>query len=72
MNTTTDMRLSLKALRANKNLTQQELGKELNVTKKTISSWEKGTSVPSLKKVEEICAFFGVSYDSVRWNTKEV
>ena len=72
MNATPDMRLSLKALRNNKNLTQQELGKELNVSKKTIGSWEKGTTVPSLKKVEEICVFFGVSYDSIRWNTKEV
>jgi DNA-binding XRE family transcriptional regulator len=67
MNNTTDMRLSLKALRCDRNLTQRELGKVLNVTNKTISSWEKGETVPSLKKVEEICNFFGVSYESIRW-----
>ena len=67
MNNTTDMRLSLKALRSDRNLTQRELGKVLNVTNKTISSWEKGVTVPSLKKVQEICDFFGVSYDSIRW-----
>lgn len=59
--------LSLKALRTNRNLTQEALAKELNVNKKTICSWEKGSTVPSLEKVEEICAFFGVSYDVIRW-----
>ena len=63
----TEMRLSLRALRVNANLTQGELGERLGVSGKTISSWEKGATMPSFNKIEEICDFFGVGYDAIRW-----
>ena len=65
-NTANEQR-SIKSLRVDLNLTQEGLAKKLGVSKKTVCSWEKGYTVPSLKKVEEICAFFGVRYDSIRW-----
>lgn len=62
------MQISIKAARANKNLTQSELAKALNVTKKTIWAWEKGKATPRLNKIEPLCKILGVTYDSIKWN----
>ena len=40
------MTVSLKALRANAQLSQSELGKKLGVSQTSISSWEQGDSIP--------------------------
>ena len=53
----------LKELRLSKNLTQQQLGKILNVSGQTILNWENGISYPPVKKLIEIAAFFEVSSD---------
>lgn len=53
----------LKELRLSKNLTQQQLGKILNVSGQTILNWENGISYPPVKKLIEIAAFFEVSID---------
>ena len=62
------MRISLKALRVNAELTQAELATSLNVSKKTIAAWESGKTKPKTDKIDAICKLFGVSYDDVRWN----
>nr|DAI11416.1 MAG TPA: helix-turn-helix domain protein [Caudoviricetes sp.] len=41
---------------------------ELNVTKKTVGSWEKGKTRPKLEKIEPLCALYGVTYDDIAWN----
>lgn len=61
------MRLTLKAYRVNKGLTQESMARELGVTKKTVGAWEKGKSMPSLDKIESICCLLGVKYDDVQW-----
>ena len=62
------MRMTVKALRVNKGLTQGEMAKMLGVSKKTVGAWENGKSMPNLDKVEAICSILGVKYDDVRWN----
>jgi transcriptional regulator with XRE-family HTH domain len=62
------VRISLKAARINKNLTQEQVADELNVTKKTVGSWEKGKTRPKLEKIEPLCALYGVTYDDIAWN----
>ena len=62
------MRISLKAARINKNLTQEQVAKELNVTKKTVGSWESGKTMPKLEKVEPLCDLYGVTYDDIAWS----
>ena len=42
-------------------LSQESLAKQLKVAPNTISRWETGTYRPSLKDVERISRFFGVS-----------
>lgn len=63
------IRISLKAARINKNMTQEQVASELKVTKKTIGSWENGKTRPTLDKIEPICNLYGVSYDDIAWNT---
>ncbi len=55
----------LKKLRISKNLTQEQLGKVLGVTKASICCYEKGTRTPTLETLLDIVEFFGVSADYV-------
>lgn len=61
------MRISLKAARHNKNLTQDDVAKALGVEKKTVWSWENGRSVPSVDKVDLICSLYGCAYYDIEW-----
>lgn len=61
-------RMSMKAVRIDRGMTQAELAKALNVNKKTVSSWEQGKTCPKADKIDAICETLNVSYDSVRWN----
>lgn len=53
----------IKKLRAENNLTQEQLAEKLKVSRSTISSWETGRSYPDLEMVIEICDCFNVSLD---------
>ena len=53
----------LKELRTERNLSQQELGKSLNVTKMAVSHWEKGHSEPSILQLIFLSDLFEVSVD---------
>lgn len=51
----------LKELRKEKKLTQEELAQKINVTKLTISRWERGERLPKSDKAQELADFFGVN-----------
>lgn len=53
----------IKSLRKEKKLTQQELGKMLNVTKVSVCCYEKGTRIPSLDTLIDMSNIFNVSLD---------
>lgn len=53
----------IKSLRKDKKLTQQELGKLLNVTKVSVCCYEKGTRIPSLDTLIDMSNIFHVSLD---------
>lgn len=50
----------LKELREDENLTQDELGKILKVTRQTISNYEKGKRMPDYEMMEEIADYFNI------------
>ena len=58
-------RISLKACRVNAGLSQEDLAKELGVTKQTIVSWESGKSEPSAGQFKKISALTGVPMDYI-------
>jgi transcriptional regulator with XRE-family HTH domain len=50
----------LKELRKNSGMTQDELGKLINVTKVSICCYEKGTRTPTLETLIDLARVFGV------------
>ena len=52
-------------LRKEKNLTQEELARRLNVSSKSVSRWERAVSMPDLSMLQHISEEFGVSVDEI-------
>ena len=53
----------LKELRTERNISQKELGKLMNMSKMAISHWESGHSEPSIAQLIRLSEFFEVSVD---------
>ena len=53
----------LKAARKTKGMTQTDLGKVVNVTKGTVSSWETGVRCPSVETLIQLADLFSCSID---------
>jgi transcriptional regulator with XRE-family HTH domain len=58
-----DFHSRLRALRATRNLTQQELADKIGAAQSTIGDWEKGPSSPPVDKLAQLCQVFNVSAD---------
>ena len=56
---------SLRRLRKEKNLTQEQLAARLNVSFQTISKWERDESWPDLSMLPVLAGFFGVRTDDL-------
>lgn len=59
------MPMTLRAYRVNKGETRLQASKGLGVSKDTLGNWEKGKTFPSVKNIEKICQYYGVSYDDI-------
>ena len=55
----------LQRLRKQKDLTQEELARELFVSRAAVSKWESGRGYPSIDSLRAIGAFFGISVDEL-------
>ncbi|MBE6609007.1 MAG: helix-turn-helix transcriptional regulator [Ruminococcaceae bacterium] len=53
----------IRQLRCSRNLTQEQLAENLNVTAQAISKWENNIGMPDISQVVPIAHFFGVSTD---------
>lgn len=63
------MTITLKAARVNAGYTQKTAAKLLNISNKTLCAWENGRSYPNAKKIKDICALYGMSYDEILFLT---
>lgn len=61
--------LKLKAARAGKDLSQQELAQLVGVSRQTISAIEKGNYNPSLNLCIKICQTLDKGLDNLFWPT---
>lgn len=59
------MRVTLKAARANKNLTQSDFATAIGVGLRTVQNWESGESSPRADKMPEICEVLGCSVEDI-------
>ena len=62
-----DARLSIRAWRVEKGLSQSDLASELGVTRKTVAAWEQGKAYPKADKIDGICKALGIGYDNINW-----
>lgn len=56
---------TIRELRKNKNLTQEELAEAINVTPQAISKWENNIGLPDISQIIPLATFFGVSTDII-------
>lgn len=63
--------LRLRALRNEKKLTQDELGKLLNVSGKTIGTWERDSRQPNIEAINKLASMFDVTTDYLLGNSNE-
>ena len=52
-------------LRKSKNLSQEDVAEELNITRQTVSKWETNQSTPDFDKIVPLCELFGISTDEL-------
>ena len=55
----------LYALRKEKNLSQEEVAFQLNVSRQTISKWETNQSIPDLDKIIPLCKLYQIQADEL-------
>lgn len=58
----------IKLERKRKNISQQELGEFLNVSRQAVSRWENDISLPDINTLSLMADFFEVSLDSIAGN----
>ena len=55
----------LRMLRKEKNLTQEELAEQLNVSRQAITKWESGEGIPDVENLKQISTLFNVIIDDL-------
>lgn len=60
-----DFCVKLQQLRKEKGMTQEQLAKELFVSRTAISKWESGRGYPSIDSLKLIADFFGITVDEL-------
>ena len=59
-------------LRRERNLSQEDLANELDVSRQTISKWETNQSMPDFDKIVPLCNYFGITTDELLTGTKDL
>lgn len=59
------MKITLRAARVNRGLTQKEMAELVGVNNTTILKWEKGETYPDVINIRKIEEVLGVKYDDI-------
>lgn len=62
----------IKKMRIDKNLTQAELAKMLNIDQTTLSGWERGYREPTFESIEKIAKICNYTINFINNNNKEI
>lgn len=60
-----EMQFTLKELRARKNMTQEQVAKDLGISVQTYNAWEKDVSNVAVSKVQAVAVYFGVKIGQI-------
>lgn len=53
------MKVTLKALRVNAEMTQDEAAYKLNISTKTLQNWENNVTFPTAQQLMKVCSIYG-------------
>jgi len=56
---------TIKKYRSEKNITQEELARYLNISYQAVSKWENGAAMPDISLLPRLAVFFGVKIDDL-------
>lgn len=59
------IQISLAAARVNAGLTQEEVAKEMKVSKNTVVNWEKGLSEPTITQGRKLSELYAMPLDNI-------
>lgn len=62
-----EFKMTLRALRVNTGLTQEEAAKKLLVSKETLANWENGKTFPDVRDVQKIEALYNYPYARINF-----
>ena len=60
-----ELKDSLKTMRTERAITQEQLAKKLNISLKTVSHWETGYTEPSINQLIALADLYSVSLDDL-------
>lgn len=60
-----ELHITLKAARANADMTITQAAEVANVSRNTIINWEKGRRTPRADKLNTLCNAYGISIDNI-------
>lgn len=63
------MAMTLKAIRVNLGLNQEEAAEKLGIQLRTLSNWENAKTFPNVPQIEKIMDVYGVHYDDINFLT---
>jgi len=61
---------SIKKLRKEKGMTQDELAEKLNVTRQAVSNWETGRTQPDIETLTKLAGVFDVSVERIIYGSE--
>ncbi len=59
------LQISLAAARVNARMTQEDVAREMHVSKQTIVNWEKGKVIPGIPEVEMLARIYKIPQDNI-------
>lgn len=59
------LQISLAAARVNAGLTQEDVAKEMRISKNTLVNWEKGMSEPTITQGRELSKLYKIPLDNI-------
>ena len=65
------MAMILAAARVNARLTQDQVCKELGMSKNTLVSYEAYKTKPDIERAKQLAALYGCELDDIKWSDEE-
>lgn len=59
------LQISLAAARVNANMTQQDVAREMGISKQTIVNWEKGKNAPGIAQMQMLSKLYNIPTDNI-------